>query len=232
MAIQTINVGLLANDGTGDDLREAFIKINQNFNELDLRSESTTASNVPEGEANGYGIFKEQVGSDLRFRKLQVDPLYPGTVGFRVSDDGNTLYLFSEQQRLQVTDGTNTVFNNVSRPLYFTGTGGTTIFTSKEYPTVGQPEGDIEVKINSELVNETSPTLGANLNAFGREIQNLGVLNGIDMPDLERLFSWDFGDISTARFNIIDWIVNSFNVDFGVIGTDPGDVDLGPIVVV
>ena len=31
MAIQTINVGNLANDGTGDDLREAFIKVNQNF---------------------------------------------------------------------------------------------------------------------------------------------------------------------------------------------------------
>jgi hypothetical protein len=27
MAIQVINVGNLANDGTGDDLREAFIKV-------------------------------------------------------------------------------------------------------------------------------------------------------------------------------------------------------------
>jgi hypothetical protein len=35
MAIQNINVGLAANDGTGDDLREAFIKINQNFQNLD-----------------------------------------------------------------------------------------------------------------------------------------------------------------------------------------------------
>ena len=34
MAIQNINVGLAANDGTGDDLREAFIKINQNFQNL------------------------------------------------------------------------------------------------------------------------------------------------------------------------------------------------------
>jgi len=28
MAIQTINIGNIANDGTGDDLREAFIKVN------------------------------------------------------------------------------------------------------------------------------------------------------------------------------------------------------------
>ena len=35
MAINPINVGNAANDGTGDDLREAFIKINQNFQLLD-----------------------------------------------------------------------------------------------------------------------------------------------------------------------------------------------------
>ena len=31
MAVQTINIGNAANDGTGDDLREAFIKVNNNF---------------------------------------------------------------------------------------------------------------------------------------------------------------------------------------------------------
>ena len=34
MVQSTINIGTLANDGTGDDLREAFIKVNNNFNEL------------------------------------------------------------------------------------------------------------------------------------------------------------------------------------------------------
>ncbi len=44
MVQSTINIGTLANDGTGDDLREAFIKVNNNFNELYLRTpESTTA---------------------------------------------------------------------------------------------------------------------------------------------------------------------------------------------
>lgn len=35
MAKQTINVGTSANDGTGDPLRDAFIKCNDNFDELD-----------------------------------------------------------------------------------------------------------------------------------------------------------------------------------------------------
>ena len=46
MTVQTINIGTLANDGSGDDLREAFIKTNQNFTDLDLRSpENTTVTN-------------------------------------------------------------------------------------------------------------------------------------------------------------------------------------------
>ena len=47
MAVTSINVGTLANDGTGDDLREAFIKVNNNFTDLDARNpEKTTASNL------------------------------------------------------------------------------------------------------------------------------------------------------------------------------------------
>jgi len=34
MAQQTINIGTVANDGTGDPLRSAFDKVNDNFNEL------------------------------------------------------------------------------------------------------------------------------------------------------------------------------------------------------
>ena len=34
MALKTINLGGVANDGTGDDLREAFEKVVFNFNDL------------------------------------------------------------------------------------------------------------------------------------------------------------------------------------------------------
>ena len=58
MTIQTINIGALANDGTGDDLRAAFLKVNNNFNELDLRDdESTTVSNIGTG---GNSVFKQR----------------------------------------------------------------------------------------------------------------------------------------------------------------------------
>lgn len=66
MAIQTINIGNVVNDGLGDDLRTAFQKVNANFADLSV-SLTVTASNVG---ATGVGIFKEKNGLDLQFKKL------------------------------------------------------------------------------------------------------------------------------------------------------------------
>ena len=66
MAIQTINIGNVVNDGLGDDLRTAFQKVNANFSDLSNQL-TVTASNV--GNV-GTGVFKEKIGSDLKFKKL------------------------------------------------------------------------------------------------------------------------------------------------------------------
>ncbi len=66
MAIQTINIGNIVNDGLGDDLRTAFQKVNSNFSELSS-SLTVTASNAG---SNGVGIFKEKLGNDLVFKRL------------------------------------------------------------------------------------------------------------------------------------------------------------------
>jgi hypothetical protein len=66
MAIQTINIGNVVNDGLGDDLRTAFQKVNANFS--DLSSQLTiTATNIG---TVGVGVFKEKIGADLKFKKL------------------------------------------------------------------------------------------------------------------------------------------------------------------
>ena len=64
--LQTINVGNLVNDGLGDDLRTAFQKVNANFAELNAEL-TLTAINTGD---TGVGLFKEKVGSELRFKKL------------------------------------------------------------------------------------------------------------------------------------------------------------------
>ena len=49
MAKQTIGIGTSANDGTGDPLRDAFDKVNDNFNEVysafTFASNNATAAN-------------------------------------------------------------------------------------------------------------------------------------------------------------------------------------------
>ena len=66
MAIQTINIGNVVNDGLGDDLRTAFQKVNANFTELES-SLTVTASNVG---TTGLGVFKQKTGANLEFKNL------------------------------------------------------------------------------------------------------------------------------------------------------------------
>jgi len=66
MTIQTINLGNVVNDGLGDDLRTAFEKVNANFTDLSAQL-TITATNVND---TGVGVFKEKVGTELRFKKL------------------------------------------------------------------------------------------------------------------------------------------------------------------
>ena len=51
MAKQTINVGSAPNDGTGDQLRDALIKVNENFDELYNFKIKNIAPTLPHGEA-------------------------------------------------------------------------------------------------------------------------------------------------------------------------------------
>ena len=66
MAILTINLGSYANDGTGDDLRTAFDKVNQNFTLLN--SEVGIGNGVNVG--TGVGVFAAKDGQNLQFKTL------------------------------------------------------------------------------------------------------------------------------------------------------------------
>ena len=67
MAVQLVNIGRIANDGTGDDLREAFIKINQSLEDLDLRiDDKTEGLNL----GTGAGVFKQRTGYNLEYKTL------------------------------------------------------------------------------------------------------------------------------------------------------------------
>lgn len=66
MAIQTINIGNIVNDGLGDDLRTAFQKVNANFTELNSTLTVTGSSLGILGEE----VFKQKNGNNFEFKKL------------------------------------------------------------------------------------------------------------------------------------------------------------------
>lgn len=64
--LQTINLGQYANDGTGDDIRTAFEKVNTNFSTLNLTLGVTNATNV----GTGAQLFKIKSADTLQFKTL------------------------------------------------------------------------------------------------------------------------------------------------------------------
>ena len=79
MAIQTVKTGAAVNDGTGDDARTAFIKINQNFTDSTnaaSRLVGTAAGNVMEVGAFGLGIAKMEQHADDDFNLLTKTGFY------------------------------------------------------------------------------------------------------------------------------------------------------------
>jgi len=225
MAISTINIGTLANDGTGDDLREAFVKVNNNFTELDARqAENTTASNKLADDGTTKGVFAAKTNDNLSFKNLKAGP------NVSLSADNNQITITSSGivSILFTTDvGSLTPIGSQGQ-VTVQGTGGTT--------TAGSGSN---ITINSALANETSPTLSANLNAGGNNFTNVGTITGnnfnglvkgVDIDDLDSLVGFDFGGVQNPVNNLLQWL-ESFNpVNMGTI-TSPSatGIDFGSI---
>lgn len=79
---QIINIGTYANDGTGDDLRTAFTKVNDNFALINSELGVTNAANIG---GLGSGIFAGKVDNVLQFKKIT------GTGGITVTSTVDTV---------------------------------------------------------------------------------------------------------------------------------------------
>lgn len=217
MAVQLINIGNVANDGTGDDLREAFIKVNQNFEELDLRDdEQTTASNLG---ALGEGIFSNRVNYDLQFKKISAGS------NITLTADAEKIIIAADAVS-DITFNADTGSNVLQASSAFTFSGGTGISTQ-----IVDGVLTIENTGLSELSADTSPQLGADLDAQAFNLLNVGsisaanvvgsftgLVNGYD-PAVAGVYfannAWDFKNIFTTPKNIIEWLIYSTDVDLG-----------------
>ena len=208
MAIQTINIGQVANDGTGDDLREAFVKVNNNFTELSNRiPEQTTASNLG---TVGEGVFAQKVTYDLQFKKIKAG----GNV--TVTSDSNNVIISSVgglQSLIVATDSGNIT---LSEGETFTIAGGNNVTT--------QVNGANGISINAatELSTDLTPQLGANLDGQNRDILNVRNIESlVHMVDVRDIYGFNFGTITSSTSSIIEFLGSSVDINLGTI-SQPG----------
>ena len=228
MAIQTINIGTNPNDGTGDDLRTAFDKVNDNFAELlAVGGETNTTSNV----GLGAKIAKDKDGLNFPFRTIK-----SGNANITVTEGTNEITLTSTPvlqnafTRVGVDGGSDYV-NATSSASAFVIQGGTNIGTRID---AGQPN-NIIIDAVLEVVNDSTPQLGGNLDLVGNDIvdstggSDINILGNIRSATMQaNRFTGDlkgsvFGDDSTP---IIDGTSNEVNanVNGNLVGNVTGNL--------
>jgi hypothetical protein len=214
MALRTINLGQVVNDGTGDDLRTAFEKVIFNFNDVDSRlDDKTTATNI--GNV-GIGIFKEKVDDDLRFKKIV------GNINIKVNDDGNTVSLdldinstvdFNSQSVSNLGDlevlGSINLSGSTSQ-LYGNVTG---VLTGNVAGTVYAPIGTFGLQGN---VVGRSPEVGPQDPSY-----EPALVDGVSVLDLSRTINnFDYGSIGNNSLiftNVIQYLLSQIGTDMGTL---------------
>jgi len=233
MAIQNINVGIIANDGTGDDLREAFIKVNSNFAELAAQTpEATTVINRLADSASRKGLFFTKNVNELQFKVLEA-----GTnVSFSSSNDKITINSSGVVSILVFGDAGPNITIGSTGVLELFGTGGTETTVLSNGTTV---------QIESLLSNESTPTLSATLTADGNDIVGVDVLQGqnvqsliygIDVRDRNSLIGFDMGEITLDAAgnetiqNLLDYFFYQNPIDMGTfLAANNDNLDQGAI---
>jgi hypothetical protein len=237
MAITTINVGNIANDGTGDDLREAFIKVNDNFTDVNSRITSTTVEAINLGIA-GESLYAGKDDGTLQFKKL-----IAGTNTVLTSNpESITISSTGGMSELLVLSDNGSIVVAANGYLGVTGDNGVTTRINGTNIVVELAETGI-------VAADTSPTLSQNLNANDKRIQNVNTINanefigqvsglvyGVDVRTISAYFTdyWDFGPI-VDRVNydsIIEFMIRDYTVDMGgFIGETVKEftIDLGAI---
>lgn len=231
MAIELINIGTFANDGTGDDLREAFEKVNRSLEDLDLRI-GTNINGVNTG--TGIGIFKDKNGFDLQFKSL--------VAGSNISLTDNTSFITVSTndsiEDLPIISDSGSIVVEPQTTLRVNG--GTGISTSVD-------TGNNSLIINydgfTSLSDETAPSLTTSLDANSQNINNAneisavnfighltgsmsGTVNGVSATRFQTFFTnLDFGNFDQNLTSFIDYLVVAFDVDLGTIN-DPFDYNL------
>jgi hypothetical protein len=233
MAINYIDVGIVANDGTGDDLREAFVKVNDNFEELDLRIVEETV--IINAGTVGQGIYLDKIDGEHIFKRLVAGS------NVTLSSTANSITVNAADSLGQLIIVSDSGSITVSRGQTLSVVGGNGIATR----TNGQ-QLILDLDTTGIVSRDSAPLLSANLNAFNNNIENANSVSanvfdgelqgnvwGYDIRTFGSYFQgFDFGQFRSSYNSSIEFIMQRVDVDFGAFDPESGDiVDLGGLVV-
>ena len=200
MTVQTINIGNIANDGTGDDLRAAFVKVNSNFTELDARVVvQADGTNLGTGE----GVFYVKDGNQLQFKSL-------------VAGDNVSFTSTANEITINAPDPIKTIqFDAGVGSFTLTASGGINFVGGQNIDTT-ITSNNVTFNIDGEdlLLQDTSPTLGGTLDAASNDINNANTINATSFV----------GDLTGLVYgHDLRFYANALGGT--IIGTDLGSID-------
>lgn len=221
MNISLIDIGAIANDGTGDDLRTAFIKVNENFVELDA---SIDASTVAENMGDGAGIFKEKVENELQFRSLAVEE------NLSITTDGDRIIIGTNFEDKTVRFGGIEVIgiNNGTMTIIGQNSVETGLFKGH---LIGNVIGSVH-PLEPDYIIGTGNIVGVSpqVGELDPEYRPARV-DGVSVKDLDRAINnFDFGTLDRMFTAGAVYVLDQVGLDLGTfISPARFDVDLGTI---
>ena len=226
MAIQEINIGNLVNDGTGDDLRTAFDKVNQNFTALNNEL-AVTGENVGTGDAE---VFVQKDAYKLQFRK------FVGGDNITITENATDINISTALQNLFNTIVTDTGTVNASSATDTVQIlGGNNVRVENSGNTITIDADLVNAQLTGPLdLNGYTITGSGNINITGNvNASNFtGSYGGFSQTSItDALFVQDFGSIVVQTNNAIQGLYQIADYDFGsVLAPSDNEVDLGSIV--
>lgn len=203
MAINYVNLGNFANDGTGDDLLTAFTKVNNNFTELDIALISGGANLGVGAPVFAGKTSSVEVGDNLSFRSLvagtNTNITYNAT-SITISAANNVLSEITGDLDVK----TFSIISTSNRDIRLTPDGsGRVIIDGSNWPTTYGSDGQV---LTTNGTGQLSWSAGG----------------GAD---------WSFPDFNGVYTNPIQYLLDQQDIDLGsfIPNTfdDPIQIDLG-----